>query len=414
MAPEPTPSVEELEQRIADLTRQRAALRQILAATGASASLSTVLKESLRGVLLAARGDAGFIHLRHKKSDAMQLVASEGISDTVRARVERVSSQDGLVAWVARNSRPLLIPDTGQDPRTVYLTDSDGLAVYAGVPVVRGARVWGTLSVLGRDESQFGEEEVALLLSIGEEIGTVLEHARLHRETERLLVVEERNRLARELHDSVTQSLYSLTLFAEAGRRAAEAGQNEDAAGTFSQIGEAGLQALKEMRLLVYRLRPPILAEEGLERALQHRLHAVEGRAGVTSELAVEGAAPLSPGLQDALYQIAQEALNNALKHAAATEVRVSITTQADSRQPLGKGDAREVTLAVADNGRGFEPAPAGDSGGLGLTSMSEWAQMYNGAIDIDSRPGQGTTVTARLKESAPGPDAAFDEEDFL
>jgi signal transduction histidine kinase len=300
----------------------------------------------------------------------------------------------------------LLVKDIAGDPRTAFLATSGELKVYAGVPISRGRRVWGTLSVVGKDPAQFGVDEVELLTSVGEEIGLVVENARLRRQAERLLVVQERNRLARELHDSVTQSLYSVTLFAEAGRRTALAAGGEETAEYFAQIGKTGQQALKEMRLLIHKLRPSILSKEGLVRTLQQRLNSVEGRAGVAGQITVKGEAKLSPLLEDALHQIAQEALNNALKHALASEVTVC----------LDSSHSDYVVLRVEDNGRGFDLKAAAQSDGMGLTSMRERADSFGGKVTIRSKPGQGTSVEARLgyDRTGPGHVSGFNVEDLL
>jgi signal transduction histidine kinase len=370
------------------------------------AELTVILRKSLEAALVAAQGSAGFIHVCEKSSGAMRLVAQQGISDPVAETMTTVSAEDGLIAWVFRNKESLVVPNTSQDPRTVYLASSHELKVYVGVPISRGERVWGTLSVLGKSPSQFRDEDVALLGSVGEEIGIVVENALLRRKAEQLLLVQERNRLAHELHDSVTQSLYSVTLFAEAGRRLAQADENEKASEYFVQIGETGQQALKEMRLLIHRLRPSILAREGLVRALQQRLSSVEGRAGVRSQLIVEGEVKLPPTLEDALFQVAQEALNNALKHAVASKVTVH----------LAASDDEHVIMRVEDDGRGFDPEAAFDSGGMGLTGMRERVESLGGVLAVQSVLSQGTIVEARLIGStkAARPRDDFDVEDLL
>jgi PAS domain S-box-containing protein len=399
-------AVQQLEQRITDRTRKLSALYDILELAGKPAELSEVIKKSLQRVLAATQGEAGFIHLRAKTGKTLRLIAQYGIPESLAEKIGNVSPQDGLVSWVSRNRQALVIPNVNEDPRTVYLSTDSHLKVYAGVPIATRERMFGTLSVLGRDPAQFDAEEVALLASIGEGIGIVVENARLRRHSERLLVVQERNRLARELHDSVTQSLYSLTLFAEAGRRIAKARKEEEAADYFSQIGETGQQALKEMRLLVHRLRPSILSKEGLVRALQHRLNSVEGRAGVRHKMIVENEIRLSPALENAVYQIAQEALNNALKHAMASEVIVHLSIV----------DGQLVVLQVEDNGRGFDPGTAAVSDGMGLTNMQERTEMFDGQLTIQSVPGQGTTVKAKLKVAPKKPrrQDEFGFEDLL
>lgn len=398
--------LQHLSQQVEEQARKLSALQEILESVSAPAELPVVLNKSLRAALAAAKGHAGFIHLREKTGKTMRLVARHGIPDSIAEKMATISSRDGLVAWVARNKEPLLITNIANDPRTIYLSASADLKVYVGVPISRGRRVWGTLSIVAKDPAQFGVDELELLASVGEEIGLVVENARLRRQAERLLVVQERNRLARELHDSVTQSLYSVTLFAEAGRRTALAAKNEETAEYFAQIGRTGRQALKEMRLLIHKLRPSILSQEGLVRALQQRLNSVEGRAGIENRLVVEGEAKLSPLLEDALHQIAQEALNNALKHALASEVAVC----------LDSSHSEHVVLRIEDNGQGFDLAVAAQSDGMGLTSMRERAESFGGEVRIQSGPDQGTIVEARLgyERTRPGQQSGFNVEDLL
>ena len=210
-------------------------------------------------------------------------------------------------------------------------------------------------------------------------------------------VAAERNRLARELHDSVTQSLYSLTLFTEAARQMAEDARYEGIERQIGQIGRIGLQALKEMRLLVYELRPPELKVEGLVRALRQRLEAVEGRAGVEARVVVVDAdefGRLPRDVELGLYRIAQEALNNALKHAAATTEVVH----------LRKANGR-VELEVVDDGLGFQPEAVRDRGGMGLESICQRAEGLGGTATIRSAPGEGTSVkvVADLEEDPHG-----------
>jgi len=228
---------------------------------------------------------------------------------------------------------------------------------------------------------------VALLASVADQVAVAVENARLRQQAEHAAVVEERERLARELHDSVTQLLYSVTLFAGAGQRMARTGNLDDPESYLADLGGIAQQALKEMRLLVYELRPPALEQEGLIGALQHRLEAVEGRAGVESRLVVEHWAELPPAIEVELYRIAQEALNNALKHAAATTVAVRLNCDRDG-----------VELEVVDNGQGFDPDTATATGGMGLVSMQERIKRLNGSFAIQSTPGEGTTVTVNIK----------------
>lgn len=385
-------SRQQLEQEMADSQRKLSVLYDILEPSSKPIDLQSVLTQSLKRVMVATRVKAGFIHLRDKSGKALRLVVQQGLPRTIGGRISAIPAKHELFARIVQDRQSLFIADISLDPQAAFLAKGR-LKVYAGVPIVRGRRVWGTLSLLDLDPSLLGAEEIALLTFAGEAMGIVVENARLRRQAERLLVVQERNRLARELHDSVTQSLYSLTLFAEASRRTAQAGRYEETDEYLAKISETGQQALKEMRLLLHRLRPSILAKEGLARALQHRLNAVEGRAGVKHQLFVQGEARLSPALEEALYLIAQEALNNALKHAMATEVVVRFRAL----------DDRLVQIEVEDNGHGFDAEDTAESDGLGLISMRERVEQFAGQLEIRSVPGEGTLVKAKLTDTGAG-----------
>jgi signal transduction histidine kinase len=228
---------------------------------------------------------------------------------------------------------------------------------------------------------------VALLTTIADQVGVVVESARLRQLAEQSAVIGERARLARDLHDSVTQLLYSVNLFAAVGREAYDLGDMAQVHSCLNELGLIAQQALKEMRLLVYELRPLALAQDGLVGALRQRLEAVEGRARVQTQLQADALLDLPDRVEEALYHIAQEALNNALKHAGATAVIVSI-----------EANAGQVELEVTDNGAGFDPRAAEGKGGLGLTSMRERVEQLGGTLAILSAPGEGTKVRVKLE----------------
>jgi signal transduction histidine kinase/ligand-binding sensor domain-containing protein len=210
------------------------------------------------------------------------------------------------------------------------------------------------------------------------------EEALRQREREKA-VAEERNRLARELHDSVTQSLYGVTLYADAAAGHLALGHMDRAAEHLQELQDTAQEALAEMRLLVFELRPPIL-EEGLVAALQARLQAVEGRVGLKTEFRVDGEGRLLPKIEEGLYRIAQEALNNALKHAYAGNISVYLRQAGET-----------VTLEVADDGVGFDPTTARERGGLGLSAMEERAAELGATLTIRSTPGEGTRVKVSI-----------------
>jgi len=212
---------------------------------------------------------------------------------------------------------------------------------------------------------------------------------------EELAVLKERNRLARELHDSVTQSLHSATLLAEAGQRLLGSGDFERARRYLIRVSEISQQALKEMRLLVYELRPLALRDIGLVGALQQRLDAVERRSGVEVELSVEEGVDIPASVEEELYRIAMEALNNALKHANPTRVTVSLQKTEEETLPC-------IELAILDDGIGFDLESEAGHGGLGLISMKERIEKLGGELTILSAPGEGTQVKACMSMNSP------------
>jgi len=193
---------------------------------------------------------------------------------------------------------------------------------------------------------------------------------------------EERERLASELHDAVTQSIYSLTLFAEAGRRLASVGQLDRVQEYLTLLGDTAQQAMKQMRLMLYELRPAVLGQVGLVQALRQRLEAVERRAGIDARLEVSEPLRLSPAIEENLYRICQEALNNALKHASAAEVRVYLGVRAGS-----------LKLEICDNGIGFDANDPKIMSGEGMTTMRERARLMHAELFIESAPQKGACV---------------------
>ena len=237
-----------------------------------------------------------------------------------------------------------------------------------------------------RQARQFSEEEVRLALSVAHQAALAIESARLREQAEQSAAIAERTRLARELHDSVTQSLYSITLYAEAAARLLAGGKQGAAADHLRELRETAQESLREMRLLIFELRPLALEKSGLTAALQARLEGVEVRGGMQTEFQSEGVERLSATAQEELYHIAQEALNNVLKHAKAPRVRVCLQfLEAVTR------------LEVCDNGIGFDPVTVRERGGLGLAGIQERVQRIGGSLQVDSAPGKGTRVTVQV-----------------
>jgi signal transduction histidine kinase len=378
--------METLEQRVADRTRELTALYDVSAVASESLDLQATLERSLERALVAMQSAVGTIHLLDETEETLHLAAHQAIPPAAAVQMDFSMPPPHLTDWVIQHGEPLVIPDLAADPQAPPAAPMAGPRAYAGVPMQARRRVLGVLSVVRETGRQFNVEEMALLASIADQVAVAVENARLHQQAEQTAVMEERARLARELHDSVTQSLYSATLLADATRDFTEAGEWERVKHYLGRISETARQALKEMRLLLYELRPPIIGQEGLLEALSRRLDAVEGRAGVEVRLLATEWVDLPAPVEETLYHIAQEALNNALKHAEATTVTVHL-----------HGDADGVDLEVVDNGKGFDPNSVKRRGGMGLLSMRQRTEKMGGKLTILSAPGEGTRVKVEM-----------------
>jgi signal transduction histidine kinase len=336
-------------------------------------------------VISATHASGGAIQLLDETGEWLRLHAHAGLDVEVVAQLEVTSADSGLSGWAATHEDELTLNDVNRDQRTTDVIRQSDVNVYAGVPMTVQGRVIGVVSVFRERRRSFGADDLTLLSSVADQVASVVAQREVLAKNEHLLLVEERNRLARELHDAVTQSLYSLMLFAGATKRQLQNGHLANALQFTTQLEGTAQQALKEMRLLLHNLRPTILMEVGLVRALRQRLDAVEARAGIKATLSADEV-DLAPQLEEAIYFIASEALNNALKHAHATTVHLTL-----QQSPHG------VTLTISDDGIGFDPAALRDSGGLGLASMRERSEKLGAALTIVSAENCGTTLTLIL-----------------
>lgn len=286
----------------------------------------------------------------------------------------------------AQTGKAVLANDALHDPG--FLPDSQLPETRSElvIPLRLGSQVIGTLDVHNRQLGAFTEEDVVAVQSLGDQLAVAIENAHLYDQSRELAVLEERTRLARDLHDSVTQSLYSLVLLTEGWRRLLSANSETQIEDHLGRIGDIAQQALREMRLLIHELRPPMLEQEGLVGAVRKRLDAVEKRGGIEARVVMDDLVELPASLEEGLYWIIQEALNNAIKHAAAKKEMVRICVEEGM-----------LVLEITDDGQGFDPEAARHKSGMGLVSMDERARQMGGTLTIKSVLGQGTTVTVRV-----------------
>lgn len=350
---------EMLEQRVEERTREIERRRRVaegLSEVVAILNSNRPLFETLDYITAQAsqllNADAAVIYRLDEESEPMTLLSVHGIQP------DRLEAPEGGVAELESLSRAQL-----------------------AAPLRVGDEVFGGLMLYYSQPRHFSNEDVELAVTFSEQAKLAIENARLRAQSEQMAVAAERNRIARDLHDSVTQTLFSASLIAEVLPRLWDR-DREESKRRLEELRSLTRGALAEMRTLLLELRPAALVDADLNDLLRQLAEAAIGRARVPVTISIEGSAPLQPDLKIALYHIAQEALNNVTKHARAGSAAIEVI-----RQPGA------VSLTVSDNGRGFNLGPI-TSDHLGLSIMQERAADVEATLTIESQEGAGTRVT--------------------
>ncbi len=248
--------------------------------------------------------------------------------------------------------------------------------------LVKGSTI-GILTLFRRDE--FEAEDERLMRIYAAQAAIAVDQAQLSSFLQEMTLLEERHRLSRELHDSVNQLLYGITLYTEAALRQIEQTNLEAARAYLTNIKESGQTALKEMRMLIFGLRPSALTQIGLQSSLNQRLKSVEDKLGLEYSLKWRVISPLEAHIEEGLYGIAQEALNNVIRHAQARSVSIRLAER-----------GQHLTMTIQDDGLGFDTASV-STGGMGLKTMRERAARLNARLRIESQPKMGTRVIVEV-----------------
>ena len=315
---------------------------------------------------------------------------TSGMTDAQYEALGQLPRTHGMLGAMLETAEPYRAANIQDDPRFEgWPPEHPNMRSFLGVPIVAHGEVIGAFYLTekaGRRNALFSDGDLELTRMLAAHAAIAIENARLHERSRELSTIEERKRLARELHDSVTQTLFSIDLTAEAVSALVESDLPR-ARAELEHLHALTRTAMREMRSLIFELRPAELESEGLAAALRkhvdvlRRLHAQE------IELQVDGERRLPPDVEKGLFRIAQEALGNALRHSGAERVTLAVALR-----------DRRALLRVTDDGHGFDPGEAAmRSRRLGLTSMRERAEVLGGTLAIDSTSGQGTTVAVEV-----------------
>jgi signal transduction histidine kinase len=261
------------------------------------------------------------------------------------------------------------------------------MSSFLGVPIRSPDGVLGALYLTEKEDGpEFTEEDERLIEMLAAHASIAIENARLYERGRELSFVEERTRLARDLHDSVVQKLFGLVLVAQSAATLLEREPAEAREHVRRLQGQAQ-DAIQELRSLIFQLRPAAVESEGLAAALAKHVQVLRRVHDQQIALRTSGEPRIRPEVDGEVFRIAQEALHNAIRHAAADQLEVTLDEE-----------DRRLLLTVRDDGVGFDPQAAlHRSRRLGLTSMEERARGLGGSLRIDSEPGSGTTITLEV-----------------
>ncbi|MER7500712.1 GAF domain-containing sensor histidine kinase [Nonomuraea pusilla] len=379
------------------MTRERDEILQAVSSAVLAVTRHLSVREVLQVIVRSAQRllDARYAALGVPDDDgSFAEFVAEGLTDKQWTAIGPLPRQHGMLGAMLREGTPVRLPDLREDPRFEWWPKAHPVMKdFLGVPIRDADQVLGIIFLANkRTPGGFTPQDEELLTLFAAHAAIALTNARLYERGRELAMLEERNRMARELHDAVTQKLFSLRLTAQAAAAMLESAPAR-AAAELERVERLAGEALAELRAVIVELRPAELDRHGLAETLRKHVRMLDRlhQARVTFERGGEDDGdgqgtlpPLDAAVEVAVLRVAQEALHNALRHSGAERVEV--------RLAFGGG---RLTLTVSDDGHGFDQA---GSRGLGLVSMGDRAESVGGVLTVTSAPGRGTTVRVEVK----------------
>ena len=394
-----------LEQAVSDRTHELSTVLEVSRRIASTLELEPLLNLILEQIqsIIPYSGAAIFTY----EEQVLKAIASQapGLPDQPRPLLLPLAAA-GPYQQLLMNPQVMIIDDVqGEPPLALALRASMAQETsgsppvrfaharsWIGIPLMIRSEVTGLLSLTHNQPGFYTQRHARLAQTITNQVAIAIENARLYEKAQDLATLEERHRIARELHDSVTQLLYGITLYCTAAGRsirslgAQAAAPCQQVEMNLAEIKDTALQALQEMRLLILELDPPLLQEAGLQAALQASLEAIESRTSLQTSLTGNEIGRLPRTIEPELYRIAMEALNNLVRYARAQRVSVDLQSRGGW-----------IFMEIRDNGVGFNLAQARNNGGMGLHSMEQRARKLGGRLEITSNPGSGTCIRAEV-----------------
>lgn len=397
----------ELENQILRRHHHLHALNRISSATSGLWDLDAILNIALDTVLEIINATTGGVLLLHRQTQKLSYRVYRGLSAKYVEQME-MSLGEGVAGKVAETGEPIVLENISGDPRAAHpdLVNTEGLGGFISVPLKAKDRVLGVMNIASHVPGKFSADDMFLLNSIGCQLGTAIEQARLYQRLERgkeryqtllqhalTAQEEERKRIARELHDETSQALTSLTLNLQAAITKAETDDVEDAdfIGRLRKIQSLAVHTQNEISKLMKELRPTLLDELGLPAAISRYARDSLESLGTKVFTEFEGVEERLPTeVEVTLFRIAQGTVGNILEHAEAKNVSIRLEC-----------NNSECVMEVKDDGKGFDvnKITKVDKGGrgAGLFTMKERARLIGGACNIRSQPGKGTKIAVKV-----------------
>jgi two-component system nitrate/nitrite sensor histidine kinase NarX len=276
---------------------------------------------------------------------------------------------------------PFVAPDTSKFTEWIRLHGLTKLQSYAGAPIRWNGTIVGILNLESAEPNFYTQQHADLLEAFADHAAIAIRNAQLYGQAQELAALKERQRLTRDLHDAVSQTLWSASILADVlpaqWEQDIETGRRQ-----LKRLSQLTRGALAEMRTLLLEQLPTALTEVSLGELMQFLADSAASRGALQASVSIEGDCQPTAEVQMAFYRIAQEALNNVIRHAEATQITI-----------MGRCSAQSIELTITDNGHGFDPA-SNRPGHLGLSIMQERAEAVGAQVHVSGQPGHGTQVT--------------------
>jgi len=383
-----------LEKKVADRTEELATLNAIAASVSSSLNLNEIMEDALERIMELTGMEHGIAYrIAGGKGGAantepgaeglyLRVMAYRGLPPTFADLGDGLPLKQSAAGVAGSRGEPVIwtLAELPTESTVRERIAALGVEQVIAIPLMSKGRLVGSLNLSTNQNRTFPAEQIALLKTIGQQIGVAMENARLYERAEQVAITAERSRLARELHDAVTQTLFSANLIADVLPRIWKRNP-EEGMQNLEELRQLTRGALAEMRTLLLEMRPESLERSDIKSLLTQLADAFIGRVRVPINLVIQGDCELTHDVKIVFYRVAQEALNNIAKHSGARQVDLELACQPG-----------QMKMIIKDDGLGFDPSRISPDH-LGISIMRERANSIGADLKIESQIGQGTSI---------------------